>query len=165
MNSEAIALGLAAVFAGLTAVTVAAGLAISPAMLILGLPFGGVSYMLWYHGSGRLASRMQEGGRVGGQSRRGRSRHRGNSAGDDSGAKAQSNRRQTRGDPRDRAPKSSSGLSRTEAYRRLDLKPGASQDDVHDAFREKAKRFHPDTDGGDEETFKKVNRAYEQLTE
>jgi curved DNA-binding protein CbpA len=35
---------------------------------------------------------------------------------------------------------------------------------VKQAYREKVKEVHPDTDGGDEEAFKKVNRAYERLT-
>lgn len=52
-----------------------------------------------------------------------------------------------------------------EAYRILDLKPGAGETAVRDAYREKAKRLHPDTEGGDAEAFKRVTAAYERLTE
>jgi curved DNA-binding protein CbpA len=36
---------------------------------------------------------------------------------------------------------------------------------VRRAYREKVKEAHPDTDSGSEEEFKRVNRAYETLTE
>jgi curved DNA-binding protein CbpA len=36
---------------------------------------------------------------------------------------------------------------------------------VRAAYRERVKAVHPDTDSGDEEQFKRVNRAYERLTE
>lgn len=163
MDSEALALGLAAVFAGLAVVTVVAGLAISPAMLLLGLPFGGVSYLLWYHGSGRLASRVQRGSQTGTRFGRRRQR-RSQAASDGNRSQTTGSRRRSSGDSRNRAPRRS-GLSSDEAYRTLGLRPGASEDAVHQAFREKAKQLHPDADGGDEEAFKRVNRAYEQLTD
>jgi len=33
------------------------------------------------------------------------------------------------------------------------------------AYREKAKELHPDSDGGDAEAFKELNRAYERVGE
>ena len=53
----------------------------------------------------------------------------------------------------------------TEAYRILDLQPGADETAIRDAYREKAKRLHPDTEGGDAEAFKRVTAAYERLVE
>jgi curved DNA-binding protein CbpA len=51
-----------------------------------------------------------------------------------------------------------------EAYRVLGLSPGSDADAVRDAYREKVKNVHPDAEGGDEESFKRVNEAYETLT-
>jgi curved DNA-binding protein CbpA len=36
---------------------------------------------------------------------------------------------------------------------------------VRRAYRSKVKEVHPDTESGDEESFKRVNRAYERLTD
>jgi curved DNA-binding protein CbpA len=55
-------------------------------------------------------------------------------------------------------------MGRKEAFRTLGLSVDADEDAVKRAYREKVKEVHPDTDGGDEEAFKKVNRAYERLT-
>ena len=56
-----------------------------------------------------------------------------------------------------------SGPSEREAYEALGLDPSASDEAVRRAYRARVKEVHPDTDGGDEEAFKRVNRAYEQL--
>ncbi len=77
-----------------------------------------------------------------------------------------------RGDPRGgRAGGARTGapgtdrISAAEAYDRLGLAPDADDDEVTAAYREKVKDVHPDTDGGDEEAFKRVNEAYERLTD
>src|SRR5258707_661161 len=44
----------------------------------------------------------------------------------------------------------------------LDVSPAASLDEIHDAFRSKSKKHHPDL-GGDEWAFRMVARAYEVL--
>jgi hypothetical protein len=49
-----------------------------------------------------------------------------------------------------------------ENYSILGLKRSASQEDIKNAFRQKAKETHPDK-GGDPEEFKKVREAYECL--
>jgi len=49
-----------------------------------------------------------------------------------------------------------------ENYSILGLKRSASDEDIKQAFREKALATHPDK-GGDEEEFKKVREAYECL--
>lgn len=51
------------------------------------------------------------------------------------------------------------------AYRTLGLDPGADQDAIKAAYREKVKQVHPDTDGGDEEAFMAVKDAYERLAD
>lgn len=58
----------------------------------------------------------------------------------------------------------SAGMPASEAYDALDIERGASQDSIKSAYREKVKEVHPDS-GGDEEAFKRVNRAYETLRE
>jgi curved DNA-binding protein CbpA len=52
----------------------------------------------------------------------------------------------------------------SEAYDALGVSPDASQEAVRDAYRDRVKEVHPDS-GGDEEAFKRVNRAYETLRE
>jgi curved DNA-binding protein CbpA len=44
------------------------------------------------------------------------------------------------------------------------LDTDADDSEVKQAYRQKVKDVHPDTDGGDEERFKQVNAAYERLT-
>jgi curved DNA-binding protein CbpA len=41
----------------------------------------------------------------------------------------------------------------------------ADESAIKRAYRRKVKEVHPDTDGGDEEQFKRVTRAYERLTD
>jgi len=52
-----------------------------------------------------------------------------------------------------------------EAYDVLGLSPEADEAAVRRAYREKVKAVHPDAEGGSEEAFKRVNAAYERLTE
>ena len=42
---------------------------------------------------------------------------------------------------------------------------GADEAAVRSAYRERVKEVHPDRPSGDEDEFKRVNRAYERLTE
>ncbi|MFT4889130.1 MAG: curved DNA-binding protein CbpA, partial [Halobacteriales archaeon] len=55
------------------------------------------------------------------------------------------------------------GPTEREAYRILDLDPGANEAAIRDAYRRKVKDVHPDADGGDEDEFKRVAEAYETL--
>ena len=53
-------------------------------------------------------------------------------------------------------------------YEVLGLQKGASEDDIKKAFRQSAKKYHPDLHPGDkecEERFKEVNEAYEVLSD
>ena len=49
-------------------------------------------------------------------------------------------------------------------YDILGVKKDASADEIKKAFRKKAQKHHPDA-GGDEETFKQINEAYEALSD
>ena len=53
-------------------------------------------------------------------------------------------------------------------YQRLDVKRGASAEEIKKAYRKKAKQFHPDHNPGDkaaEEKFKQLNEAFEVLSD
>jgi len=57
------------------------------------------------------------------------------------------------------------GITAREAYDRLGLEQGADADAVKSAYRERVKEVHPDTEGGDEDEFKRVKTAYERLSD
>jgi DnaJ-domain-containing protein 1 len=155
VDRDRLVLAIAAVFAGLTVLLAVAALAVQPFLLLLALPFGAVTYLLWSHATGRLERRARR--RVDGPSA-----GRGTSAG---GAGPRGG--PAAGGEAGRAPPRStpSGPSRREAYRTLGLDPGASQAAVKRAYRERVKDVHPDAETGDEEAFKRVKRAYEVLSE
>lgn len=48
-------------------------------------------------------------------------------------------------------------------YRLLGVSPSASKDEIKKAFREKAKKYHPDLNPENQELFKKIVEAYETL--
>src|SRR3954467_10572488 len=48
-------------------------------------------------------------------------------------------------------------------YSILGLEKTASQAEIRAAYRKLAQQWHPDKEGGDEATFKKVGKAYETL--
>jgi DnaJ-domain-containing protein 1 len=186
VNRDRLVFGLASVFAGLTVLSAVLALAESPLFLVLAFPFGTTTYVLWYQASGRLRERTRRRVAQG----RDRERHSGFGAGARREAtrgarrdgrtgpgpgpdwekrrrrgrsrRANANRRRARGGG---AGTGRSGLSRAEAYRALGLDRDADADDVRRAYRSKVKEVHPDTEGGDEESFKRVNRAYERLTD
>jgi curved DNA-binding protein CbpA len=47
----------------------------------------------------------------------------------------------------------------------LGVSADADQATVKKAYRERVKEAHPDTETGSEEEFKRVNKAYERLSE
>jgi DnaJ-domain-containing protein 1 len=181
-------IGLAAVFAGLTAVLTIAALVVQPFLLIVALPFAATTYFLWLHATGRLADRTRRAQTAASHESsdstrrrrftpgatdsaatdgRGRAREtargaagrerRGRGAGSRAGNASRDTR--TRTTPTVEQPT----LSREEACRILGVSPDADQDTVKAAYREQVKRTHPDTAAGDEQAFKRLNRAYERL--
>lgn len=183
MANRTVLVGMAATFVGLTALLVVAGLAVNPILLALAVPFGFVAYLLWYHATGRLQDRARREAESIGPTERERARQRARATENrrdayrTAGATAGSTRAGTTdgraggraragggGDPRNRAPPSNA-MSEREAYETLGLDPSADAETVRSTYRDRAKRLHPDADGGDEESFKRLNRAYEVLTE
>jgi DnaJ-domain-containing protein 1 len=177
VDRDRLLLGLASVFAGLTVLMAVLTLAESPVFFLLAAPFGATTYFLWYHATGRLRERMRRraaagfdrerhGGFGAGARReaaRGAARGARSGVGGSGGRRrrrASANRRRARGGVRER-----SGPSRAEAYRTLGLDTSADDAAVRRAYRSKVKEVHPDTESGDEESFKRVNRAYERLTD
>lgn len=191
MSNRTILIGMAATFAGLTALLVVAGVIVNPLLFAVAIPLGAAAYLMWYHASGQLRDRMQrEADRLGptarerarqraraAQNRRDARRTAGTRAGSGTGGRRRwggagrgthgtHGTRDTRDthDTRDRAPPTNT-MSKREAYAALDLDPTAGSDAIRTAYRERAKKLHPDTEGGDEAAFKRLNRAYDRLTD
>lgn len=190
MTNRTIVVGLAGAFVGMTALLLIGGVVLHPIALALAVPFGAVSYFLWYHASGRLHDQARRSAERAGPTERERARQRARAeanrerayraAGTDGGRGVGEGRRaggrgKGRGgpggpggtggwDPRDRAP-SADGMSEHEAYETLGLEQTADSEAVRRRYRERAKRLHPDGEDGDEEDFKRLNEAYEVLKE
>ena len=189
MQHDRLITGIAIALAGCALVLTLLGVVYSPAVLFVALAVGAAAYFMWYQASGRLARRVyrsveRQARTNGGEARTGQrtrqTRERGGfGAGPredwvpPGGRGGQQRARQRRGGQRGgvgdgrerrRAPSTTSGPTEAEAYSVLDLDPGADDDTVKQAYRRKVKEVHPDTDGGDEEQFKRVTRAYERLT-
>jgi len=189
VKNQRLVLALAGVFAGMTVTMVVLAAAFrDPVPLFVALPFAAATYFFWYHATGRIATGIYErverqarqdastdGGRggfgagpredwtpPGGEDRWERVR-----GARDASRTARSGRRayDGRSGSRSRAPNADPGPSAAEARQVLGISPGADESAVRRAYRERAKETHPDTEGGDEAAFKRVNRAYERLTD
>ncbi|MFT4956818.1 MAG: hypothetical protein ACI9EZ_000125 [Halobacteriales archaeon] len=164
---RSIVLGLSATFSGLTVLLVVAGLAArQPLVLVAALPFGIVAYVTYRQATGRLLTWTGP-GPFGKRSRR---RDRRARAGrgrmqNEGGGTPWTDRSKWAASDRRRDGFSGMSPSEREAYRRLDLDPGASQTAIRKAYRRKVKAVHPDADGGDPDEFKRVTEAYETLQE
>ncbi|MFC6757318.1 MULTISPECIES: J domain-containing protein [Haloarcula] len=190
MQYDRLTKGIAVVFGVLTAVLTVVGILSSPAVLFLALMFGASTYLMYYHLSGRMAASVYE--RVEQRAATdGRGARRGDSRGGfgagpreewepprDGRARRtaervrqeRARRQQARGGRqrtarRRQSVQQSSGPTPAEAYDRLGLDPSADQSTVKQAYRERVKETHPDTDSGSEREFKRVKAAYETLTD
>ncbi|RDI72474.1 J domain-containing protein [Halopelagius longus] len=175
MDRDRLLIGLAAVFAGLTTLFVVLALAYQLFLFAVAVPFGVATYFLWYHASGRLEARTRTrarqrtaGERRANDASRGPGGFEGFGPGRraaSAGGTADGGRRTGGGRQRTVGPRPSNEPSEAEAYRTLGLDADATDDEVKRAYRNRVKEVHPDTDSGDEETFKRVNRAYERLSD
>lgn len=168
MDRDQLVMALASVFAGLAVLVAVLGLVYQPFLLVLALAFGATAYFMWVQASGRLDDRTRR--RV----RQGRPNERERFAGFGAGARRENVRENYRRATADgarerrqtgRAPRTTAGPSRAEAYRALGLDASATAEEIKRAYRSKVKEVHPDTEDGSEEAFKRVNRAYETLTD
>ncbi|MGB9956003.1 J domain-containing protein [Haloferax prahovense] len=164
-------------------------------LLFVAVPFGATTYFMYAHVSGRLEERFRrtrvraDAGRGGfgfrSERQRGDRRETGGfgagprgdpqegpragrfgpNDGPDGGFDGGRRRRRARDGSGTRARPPRRGMSRQKALETLDLDDDASEDEVKAAYRKRVKETHPDSKTGDEEAFKRVNRAYERLTE
>ena len=183
---------LAFVFLALAGFLAVVGVVLEPFVLIVALMFGVVAYFMWYQASGRLGRRLYR--RVetraranNGQGRSKRQRQRqkqkrgqrqnargGFGAGprEDWDPRSEwargdgfsTDQRQQR---RERTAATGTRMNPTtaQAYDILGLDPDADEATIKRVYRERVKDVHPDTETGSEEEFKRVNAAYERLTE
>jgi len=167
VNRDRLLMVLAATFAGLSVFVAMVAIAFQPVLLVVAVPFGVVTYFMWYQASGRLGRRIYRG-----VERQARTTDRG---GFGAGPREDWDPRSERfrgavgsgADERTRrtAPRTTDGPTEREARQVLEVGPEADEGDVRRAYREKVKEVHPDTPDGDEERFKKVAAAYERLAE
>ena len=190
MQYDRLTKGIAVVFGVLTAVLTVVGLLASPAVLFLALTFGASTYLMYYHLSGRMAASVYErverraatdgrGARRGGDRggfgagpreeweppRDGRARRAAERVRQERARRQRARRGSQQAGQRRQRAQQPSGPTPAEAYDRLDLEPSADERAVKQAYRERVKETHPDTDGGNEREFKRVKAAYETLTD
>lgn len=170
MNRARFLLGLASVLAGTTVLLGVLGVVYNLFILVLAVPFGIGTYMIWADATGRIEARARAR-----RSRRERTRRsreprerayrrragRGARRRATGGVGADS----TRARERRYAPTVDDGPTPEEARQVLGVGPGADEAEIKRAYRERAKEVHPDQAGGDEEAFKTATEAYEQLVE
>jgi hypothetical protein len=166
VDGDGLVVGIAAVFAGTTVLLAVLAFVYQPFLLLFAVPFGLATYFLWYHASGRLTDRVQ---RTAGRTRRRRANPAGEGPGGfegfGPGRRGARSNRTGEGGRREAPRQRPNEPTIAEAYRTLGLDPGADEESVKEAYREQVKSTHPDTESGDEEAFKRINRAYERLVE
>ncbi len=168
MNQNGLLLGVAAILMGITVVMLISGLAVSPILLVVALPFGAAAYLIWFHASGRLADRVRANPTA--YTRSQRDGDAPGSFGAGAFSDGRFSREQTRQNRRRAratgaaAADSRPRLTQREAAGILGVDVGADHAEIKQAYRSKVKTSHPDAPDGDEETFKSVRRAYETLS-
>lgn len=153
VDRDTVGLLVASTLAGLAVLLALVALARQPFLLVVAVPFGVGAYLVWRGATGRFGFGLTGGRRVRETRFREATRER----------RERQRQRTTR--TRTRTDQSSQPLGRREAYWVLGLSPDADADAVKAAYRKQVKRTHPDADGGNRETFQRVNAAYETLRE
>ncbi|QIB75080.1 J domain-containing protein [Halogeometricum borinquense] len=170
MDRDTLVMGLAAVFAGIAMLLIVLGFVYQLFLLVAAVPFIVATYLMWDHASGRFQARIRQ------EQTRRRARSGPNAAsrgpndfeGFGPGRRSATNtdsRRNGRRSRRTTPDQSPDRPSAREAYRTLGLDPSATTEEVKDAYRRMVKEVHPDTESGSKEEFKRVNRAYERLSD
>ena len=170
MNRARFLLGLASVLAGTTVLLAVLGAVYNLFFLVLAVPFGVGTYLIWADATGRIeprrrarhsrAERASRSKTAAGRAdrRRARASH-GRRVADGVGRGARRKRsRERRG-----APTVDDGPAPEEARLVLGVAADADETEIKRAYRERAKEVHPDQAGGDEEAFKRATEAYERL--
>jgi hypothetical protein len=177
VDRDTVGIVLAGVFAGLATVLAVVALARQPFLLVLAVPFGVAAYLVWMGATGRTPfggyrrvtpeEARQARARRAERETGGRSRFAEEARRQAAGQRARGGERTRAGAERGRRrPQSEPDtLARREAARILGVDADAEPAVVRSAYREQVKEVHPDTEGGDEERFRKVNEAYERLQE
>lgn len=172
MQQNRLVTGLAAAFAVMT-LMFAVGAIFVPPLAVPAILFGVVTYFLYYQASGRLINRIyrsveRQAATNGADSGRG-----GFGAGpreEWTPPREEQNRRARRQRVRQerrraQTQQQQSGPTPREASQVLGVAVDADERTVKRAYREQIKDAHPDAEGGDEEAFKRVQQAYEVLTD
>jgi hypothetical protein len=171
--------GLAAAFAAMTVMLLVGSIFVPP-LLVPAILFAVVTYFLYYQASGKLLNRVyrsveQQAATGGGNARR--TDRGGFGAGpreewtpprEEQRQRARRVRQEARrrgGNRRRQQVQQQSGPTPREASQVLGVAVDADESTVKRAYRNRIKEVHPDADSGDEEEFKRVQRAYEVLTE
>jgi hypothetical protein len=141
---EAIVAWMVLTFGVMTLVLVGVGIVVNPVILGLAAVFALTTGLMYYHLSGQMAASVY--------------RHVEQQAATNG---------QTGAGGSHTTPKSEDEISITEkeAYEVLGVPLGSDDEAVTEAYRDRIKEAHPDTDGGSEEEFKRVKDAYEILQE
>jgi hypothetical protein len=166
----------------MTAILVGAAIALSPALLILAAIFGSVAYLLYFQASGQMLDRLYRGVERRAATRNDRRRRRSDGGRGGFGAgpreewtpprqeqRQRARRQRVRQERRRRQQTQNSVHQSRQSVRQasqvLGVSPDADESTVRRAYRDRIKEVHPDAEGGDEEVFKRVQEAYEVLTE
>lgn len=148
--------GLAIFSAGLSGLLVISALLFSTESLLV-IPFLLVLFIIWYVYSVRYRGKPEP--------REPRSERHDYDAAQSQGHQQQKRSsfdRQTRTQSTNQKNTGQQHMTSQEAYKWLEIPPDAPNHEVRQAYRDKIKEVHPDR-GGDEETFRQVRDAYEQI--
>jgi hypothetical protein len=178
VDYDRLVMALAFVFTALAVLLLVVSIVIEPFVIIVAVFFAVVAYFMWYQASGQLGNRVYQ--RVEERARTNNGQNERRRGGFGGGPREQWNPRsewarragfstdQWQGrQQRQRSSQNGNPMGPTtaEAYDILGLDPDADEATIKRAYRERVKEVHPDTETGSEEKFKRVNAAYEQLTE